>query len=118
MLRTKAALDRTLLAWTRTAFALEGFGLSLATYVSRWIAGGAIHGVSAETPRRLGLTLLAAGILALVGGSLEHRRATRRLRRASGVSAWSAVFAMSILMLVVSVLMFLGALLRTGPYAR
>lgn len=113
LLRTRTALDRTQLAWIRTAFALEGFGFTLATYVTRWIESGAIHGVDAETPRRLGLTLLAAGTLALLSGSVEHARALRRLGRVSGLSRWSSALAIAVVMVGVSALMFVGTLITT-----
>jgi putative membrane protein len=115
-LRTKAALDRTLLAWIRTAFALEGFGFTLTTYVSRWIESGAIHGVRADTPRRLGLTLLGAGALGLLGGCVEHLRASRQLGRLRDASYWSVSLVVAVVMVAVSALMFVGALFKAGPY--
>lgn len=96
VVRSKAALDRTLLAWIRTAFALEGFGFSLATYVSRWIQSGAIHGVSHDAPRRLGITLVTAGVLGLVGGTVatgaRHAGSVRRATRPPGPPRFRSPF--------------------------
>ena len=115
-LRTKAALDRTLLAWIRTAFALDSFGFALASYVAKWVATGALHDVQPQTPRQLGVTLLATGTIGLIGGSVEYAGAMRRLRRAGRIPRASVSFAIAGLMIAVSTLMLLGALLKAGPF--
>jgi putative membrane protein len=115
-LRTRAALDRTLLAWIRTTFALDTFGFTLATYVARWIDTGALHGIRPEAPRRLGFTLLVAGTLGLLGGTLEYAYALRRLTLTSRGARYSVALALGGLMLALSALMALGVLLRSGPF--
>jgi putative membrane protein len=115
-LRTRAALDRTLLAWIRTAFALDSFGFTLATYVARWIETGALRNIRPETPRRLGVTLLMAGTIGLMGGTIEYARALRRLALVSGGSRLSLVLAMAGLLVAAGTLMLLGAMLSAGPF--
>jgi putative membrane protein len=65
-LRTRLAIERTLMAWVRTATALIGFGFTIVQFFERFAD---MEGVSAATrplaPRYLGLALIAAGVLGL-----------------------------------------------------
>src|SRR4249920_1334073 len=73
--RTIIAADRTLMAWIRTALSMIGFGFTIYKffqYQSEEIAAGNIS--RPQTPRNLGLTLVALGTLALAGAAWEHRR--------------------------------------------
>ena len=66
-LRTRLALERTLMAWVRTAIALIGFGFSIVEIFSRL---GNMPGVAPPLrpgmSRYVGLTLIAAGVLGLL----------------------------------------------------
>ena len=65
--RTRLALERTIMAWLRTAVALIGFGFAIVQYFERL---GQMPGVGpAYSPHAsyfLGLALIACGVLALV----------------------------------------------------
>jgi putative membrane protein len=66
-LRTRLALERTLLAWVRTGIALIGFGFSIVEIFNRLAANPSVApALLPEMPRYVGLTLIAAGVLALV----------------------------------------------------
>lgn len=84
-IRTRLALERTLMAWVRTGVALIGFGFTIVQFFQRL---GAMEGVAAarrpEAPRHLGLALIGAGVLALVVSGWQYRRLVRYL--------WSAPF--------------------------
>lgn len=114
-LRTRAALDRTLLAWIRTAFALQGFGFALATYVAKWISSGALRDVRPSLPINLGLTLVAAGVLSVLAGTVEYRRSLHTLGLVSHVPRLSLVFILASLMVAIGALVFVGPLLKVHP---
>jgi inner membrane protein YidH len=65
--RTRLALERTMMAWQRTAVALIGFGFAIVQYLSHLQqTPGARSAYLPEAPRYLGLALISCGILALV----------------------------------------------------
>lgn len=80
--RVALALERTLLAWTRTAIALMGFGVVLAR-LGMWL-GDLAPGV----PQRevagaaaVGVALVLLGGVVQAVGVVSHRRAVARLRK-------------------------------------
>jgi putative membrane protein len=84
-LRTRLALERTLMAWVRTGVALIGFGFTIVQFFQRL---GTMEGVAAarrpQAPRQLGLALIGAGVLALVISGWQYRRVVHYL--------WSPAF--------------------------
>ncbi|MBD2105436.1 DUF202 domain-containing protein [Nodosilinea sp. FACHB-13] len=79
--RNRAAEERTLMAWIRTALALIGFGFGIERIVA------AIHqtlgdGVNPlRLTRILGLSFVALGTLALLGAALDHNHQLQRIQR-------------------------------------
>lgn len=85
-LRTRMALDRTMMAWTRTAVSLIGFGFVIVQFFDTLQdVPGAVPPRFPDAPRYLGLGLILCGILALVLSLLEYRFMRRHL--------WSGSFA-------------------------
>src|SRR5258707_345819 len=73
--RTSIAAERTLMAWIRTAFSMIGFGFTIYKffqYQAEEIAAGNIR--RPQTPRNLGLSLIALGTLALAAATWQHRK--------------------------------------------
>ncbi|MBL8575662.1 MAG: DUF202 domain-containing protein [Mesorhizobium sp.] len=80
-LRTRLSLERTLMAWVRTAVSLIGFGFTIVQFFERL---GNMQGFEPATrpqaPRYLGLALIAVGIAALVISVWQYRSVIGYLR--------------------------------------
>lgn len=73
-LRTRMALERTLMAWLRTATALIGFGFTIDQFFEGLPTIESVAPIMrSQMPRYLGLALIAAGVLALVISLWEYR---------------------------------------------
>jgi putative membrane protein len=79
-LRTRLALERTIMSWLRTATALIGFGFAIVQYLNHLAqAPGAHPPYLPEAPRFLGLALIGCGILALLVSVWQYRWGVRYL---------------------------------------
>jgi len=81
-MNTQMALGRTLMAATRTAVSLIGFGFTVAQFFEKLIdkAPGELRHLHPETPRNLGLALIAAGVVSLIVFTLQYHRASAYIR--------------------------------------
>jgi putative membrane protein len=80
-LRTRMALERTMMAWVRTATGLIGFGFTIVQFfdVGRVYPNGSpVH--FPQLPHYLGLALIFCGVAALVISIWEYRWTTHYLR--------------------------------------
>jgi uncharacterized membrane protein YidH (DUF202 family) len=79
----RTALDRTTLAWIRTALTFETFGLGMIGFFRA--LNQSAHNERSERLHQFaihfGVLLVAIGMLALLFSTLSHARALRRLRR-------------------------------------
>jgi putative membrane protein len=79
-IRTRLSIDRTLMAWVRTAVSLIGFGFTIVQFFQHL---GDMSGVAAarrpEAPRYLGLALIGSGIVVMIISGLQYRRGVRYL---------------------------------------
>jgi len=79
-IRTRLALERTMMAWVRTAVALIGFGFTIVQFFERL---GAMEGVApAMRPlaaRHVGLALIGTGVVVLAISAWQYHRAVSYL---------------------------------------
>jgi putative membrane protein len=79
-MRTQMALERTLMAATRTAVSLIGFGFTVAQFFEKLVVKAPVGAhLRPETPRNLGLALIAAGVVSLMIFTVQYRAATTYL---------------------------------------
>jgi putative membrane protein len=121
-LRTRLALERTMMAWLRTAISLIGFGFTIFQVMQHL---NETQGVKApevpEAPRYLCLAMIGAGVIACAIAIIEYRSAVRYLFNGAfkvlagmraGKQEGSVVQPLAVLLLFVGVFAFLAVLLR------
>ena len=65
-IRTRLALERTIMAWVRTSASLIAFGFTIVQFFQRVQSSASAAPVSLpEAPRNFGLALIASGVLGL-----------------------------------------------------
>src|SRR5580693_9620104 len=119
--RTRLALERTMMSWQRTAVALIGFGFAIVQYFSRLQQiPGARPAYLPTAPEYLGLALISCGVLALVISLWQYRWTVRYLWGGSfapiaGMTKegmQSPVVAIAILLICIGLFAFFAVLLR------
>jgi putative membrane protein len=119
--RTRLALERTIMSWLRTAVALIGFGFAIVQYLQHLgQAPGARAAYLPEAPRYLGLALISCGILALLVSIWQYWWSIRYLwsepyTPIAGVTRegmQTPVIAVAIVLLFIGLFAFFAVLLR------
>ena len=120
-LRTRLALERTIMSWLRTAVALIGFGFAIVQYLNHLQQSpGARSAYLPTAPEYLGLALIVCGVLALVISIWQYRWGLRYLlgepfTPIAGVTTKSMqtpVMAVAILLIGVGLFAFFAVLFR------
>jgi putative membrane protein len=79
-IRTRLSVERTMMAWLRTATALIGFGFAIVQYLSQLRQASETRATFLpEAPRYLGLSLIGAGVVALFISIWQYRWGLRYL---------------------------------------
>jgi putative membrane protein len=80
-LRTQMGMQRTLMAYVRTAVSLVGFGFTVAQFFQR-LQGNVkgLENIRPDVPRNLGLILIGAGVISLVIATVQYHRTSTYLR--------------------------------------
>jgi putative membrane protein len=119
--RTRLALERTIMSWLRTAVALIGFGFAIVQYLEHLDqTPGTRAAYLPHAPRYLGLALIACGILALVISIWQYRWSIRYLwgepyTPLAGVTKegkQTPVIAVAIVLILIGLFAFFAVLLR------
>jgi putative membrane protein len=123
-LRTRLALERTLMAWVRTSVALIGFGFTIVQFFQRVqsSASPAVPVLLPNAPRDFGLALIGSGILALLISLWQYHKGLHYLwndefRSIAGMEKaliTTPVTGISIVLILVGLFAFLVVLFRWG----
>ena len=119
--RTRLALERTIMSWLRTAVALIGFGFAIVQYLAHLEeTPGARAAYLPDAPRYLGLALIGCGILALAVSIWQYSWSIRYLwgepyTPIAGVTkegVQTPVIAVAIVLLLIGLFAFFAVLFR------
>ncbi len=86
--RTRAAYDRTLMAWMRTSTSMISFGFTLYKFLQIEMERAA-HPARLVGPREFALAIVILGILSMLFGTYEHWENLRSLRAQGAEAKWS-----------------------------
>ena len=121
-IRTRLALERTLMAWARTSVALIGFGFTIVQFFERLRTSTAdnLPVLLPDAPRDFGLTLIGAGILGLLISVWQYHRGLHYLwsdefRPIAGLEKkafTTPIFAVAIILILVGLFAFFTILFR------
>jgi putative membrane protein len=112
--RSRAAADRTLMAWIRTCLSLIGFGFGIPTIV-RAIENTRIshHLNPVRFSVIVGLSFIVTGMLGIVLGLREHRQLLKQIQnnRYTYETSHSAEI-IGVALLVIGLVSFIGVVIR------
>lgn len=79
-LRTRLSIERTMMAWVRTATALIGFGFTIVQFFDRFDSMDQVAAATRpELPRYLGMALTGCGVLAIIVSAFQYVWVSRYL---------------------------------------
>ena len=120
---TRLALERTFMAWLRTAVSLISFGFTIVQFFQRLPQmqnGATARPLNPDAPRILGLALIGAGVAALAISSWQYRLGIRYLwqpkfRAIAGMEERplnTPVFAVALVLIMIGLFAFLSVFVR------
>ena len=109
-LNTRMAVERTLMSWVRTAVSLIGFGFTIVQFFEHLHAEVVAPALRPQAPRYLGLSLIAAGVVALLISTWQYRQMVRYLwsKEFKPIAGVGDVVGMTPLYAVAIALIFIG----------
>ena len=116
--RTVMGAGRTLMAWIRTALSMISFGFTIYKFMQAAVQGSGNGVMLAMGPRRLGLFLIALGVVSVILGSIEYYHSIRRLNRMSATNykALNFSFIVGLLIGLLGLFLFITILTHTEVF--
>jgi len=120
-IRTRLAVERTMMAWVRTAVSLIGFGFVIVQFFEHLQERPEVHPADIpNAPKYLGLALISCGVLALIISIWQYWWTDRYLRTESFAPVAgmrkerlrSPIVAIAVLLSVICAFAFSAVLLR------
>jgi putative membrane protein len=110
--RTRMSADRTLMSVIRTSLSLIGFGFTIFQFFQKLRDAGTL--AHAAAPRNFGVSLVALGIVMLIGGIVYHLQFMLHLRHqreamvADGLVHGESKFPTSLTLITAVILLVIG----------
>ena len=109
--RNRLALERTLMAWTRTATSLIAFGFTI-YQIFQYLAESEQLRDPYVSPQIVGSVMIVIGLVALVLAWVQHRQELRALTTDFGAMRYSIASVVAAMVIGLGVLALLGVTLR------
>ena len=109
--RNRLALERTLMAWTRTGTSLIAFGFTI-YQIFRYLSNSERLRDPYVSPQVFGVVMILVGLAALVLGWIQHRQELKALRADFGPMRYSIAAIVAALICGLGVIALLGVTLR------
>jgi putative membrane protein len=109
--RNRLALERTLMAWTRTSTSLIAFGFTI-YQIFRYLAENERLRDPYISPMVLGIAMIGVGLVALVLAYVQHRQELNALRAQFGSMRYSIAAMVSAMVAGLGLVALLGVILR------
>jgi putative membrane protein len=109
--RTRVAYDRTLMAWIRTATSLITFGFTIYKFFQIEMRGGQ-QDQRLIGPREFAISMVGAGLISLLLGTLEYRSNMQMLRKQCPALPRSRIFMLAALISTLGILALIAVILR------
>ncbi|MCV7153704.1 YidH family protein [Mycolicibacterium pyrenivorans] len=109
--RNRLALERTLMAWTRTSTALIAFGFTI-YQIFRYLSENERLREPYVSPQVFGVAMILVGLAALILGWIQHRQELAALRADFGAMRYSIAAIVAGLVAGLGAIALLGVTLR------
>jgi putative membrane protein len=103
--RTVMAADRTLLAWVRTALAMNSFGFTIYKIIQGLQEASTKLPIGLH-PARAGMFLIGLGAICIMVGMVQYYMVIREVRRIMPYPHWRYSLVIALLMLFVGIVIF------------